>query len=358
MIEKWECEFLKEKKFSKDEMMKMKKKFYSFTPLEPRDVLYGGRTSQACLFKKVIENEKILYIDFTSLYPFVQTKKFPTGHPQIYIKDECEQIDIKNMFGLVKCKILPPSNLYFPVLPIRCEGKSLFPLCYTCASTTCLNNCTHNEDERCLIGTWATVEVNKAIEKGYCMCEIYEIYHFYRQEKVFSEYINCFLKIKQEASGFPTECYDNDDALVDEKVNKYIEDYYNNEGIRLDKENIKYNPGLRTIAKNILNSLWGKFAQNENNAKVDFFSEYDELLNLANDKNIELISVDFVNETITRVTYKKKESINIPLKTGNVIIASFVTAYARLKLFNLIDNPILLFIYVVKGTMLLKLEII
>ena len=61
---------------------------------------------------------------------FVQkSKKFPTGHPQIYIKDECKQIDIKAMFGLVKCKILPPRDLYFPVLPIRCDGKLLFYLC-------------------------------------------------------------------------------------------------------------------------------------------------------------------------------------------------------------------------------------
>ena len=106
----------------------------------------------------------------------------------------------------------------------------------------------------------------------------------------------------------------------------------------MDKENIEYNPGVRTIAKNILNALWGKFAQNENNTKVEFLSEYDELLNLANNQNNELTLVDFINENVTRVTYKKKEEMNIPLKTGNVIVASFVTAYARLELFNLINK--------------------
>ena len=140
-------------------------------------------------------------------------------------------------------------------------------------STTCLDVCisldvcTHDDDERSIIGTWTTIEINKAIEKGYCMQDVYEIYHFSRQEKVFSEYVNCFLKIKQEASGFPSECYGSDGVLIEEQVVKYIEDYYYNEGIRLDRENIEYNPGMRTIAKNILNSLWGKFAQNENNTK-------------------------------------------------------------------------------------------
>ena len=75
VIEKWECDYLREKKFSKTEMNEMKRNFYAFTPLEPRDSLYGGRTSPVCLYKEVKENEKIFYIDFTSLYPFVQKTK-------------------------------------------------------------------------------------------------------------------------------------------------------------------------------------------------------------------------------------------------------------------------------------------
>ena len=51
-----------------------------------------------------VEHHQHVYLrklGFTSFYPFVQkSKKFSTG-PQIYIKDECQQIDIKTMFGLV-----------------------------------------------------------------------------------------------------------------------------------------------------------------------------------------------------------------------------------------------------------------
>ena len=116
VIETWECDFLDEKNFCKNEYERMRRKFFPFTPLEPREVLFGGRTSPACLFKKIKENEKILYVEFTSLYPFVQkTNKFPTGQPKIYINDECSNVDLKEMFGLIKCKILPPSNFYFPV---------------------------------------------------------------------------------------------------------------------------------------------------------------------------------------------------------------------------------------------------
>lgn len=39
----------------------------------------------------------------------------------------------------------------------------------------------------------------------------------------------------------------------------YIDDYYDKEGILLDFDNIRKNPGLRQLAKLMLNSFWGKF---------------------------------------------------------------------------------------------------
>ena len=68
-------------------------------------------------------------------------------------------------------------------------------------------------------------------------------------DELFKEYVNTFLKIKQEASGYPKDC------VTDEQKQTYIEEYYEHEGIRLDPENIKYNPGLRSLAKLMLNSL-------------------------------------------------------------------------------------------------------
>lgn len=52
------------------------------------------------------------------------------GHPVISI--EPEGTDISLYFGLVKFMILPPHELYHPVLPYRSEGKLNFPLCQTC----------------------------------------------------------------------------------------------------------------------------------------------------------------------------------------------------------------------------------
>ena len=76
-----------------------------------------------------------------------------------------------------------------------------------------------------------------------------------RQGGLIAEYINSFLKLKQEACGWLNECLD------DESKEQYLREYEKTEGIVLDKNNIARNPGLRSVAKLCLNSFWGKFGQ-------------------------------------------------------------------------------------------------
>ena len=45
--------------------------------------------------------------------------------------------------------------------------------------------------------------------------------------------------------------------MTEEQKQAYIDQYYEHEGIRLDPERIEYNPGLRSLAKLMLNSLCG-----------------------------------------------------------------------------------------------------
>ena len=72
--------------------------------------------------------------------------------------------------------------MHHPVLPVRTMcGKSeklLFPLCRTCAEQQQQTQCEHTEEERAITGTWCTNEIKKAIEKGYRITKIYEVWHF------------------------------------------------------------------------------------------------------------------------------------------------------------------------------------
>jgi hypothetical protein len=99
-------------------------------PLNPRDSFYGGRTECFCRYFKAASHQKIRYIDFTSVYPYIQKNlPLPVGHPEIITKD-FKSLD--EYFGLIKIKVLAPRKLFVPVLPIRSEWRLLFTLCKKC----------------------------------------------------------------------------------------------------------------------------------------------------------------------------------------------------------------------------------
>ncbi|MGY6516970.1 DNA polymerase, partial [Vibrio parahaemolyticus] len=88
---------------------------------------------------------------------------YPLGHP-IIITNSFK--DIKEYFGFIKCKIVPPPEKYVPILPVRRDNKLIFPLCNAC-SVDKKYSCNHSPEERALVGTWTTVELQNAINHGY-----------------------------------------------------------------------------------------------------------------------------------------------------------------------------------------------
>jgi hypothetical protein len=91
----------------------------------------GGRTEIFTMFKEAENDEEILFYDIVSMYPaLMMEKEFPLGHPQILFGHEVEQGTIEGIFGLVKLQILPPKDLFIPVLGIHMDSvKFVFPLC-------------------------------------------------------------------------------------------------------------------------------------------------------------------------------------------------------------------------------------
>ena len=225
------------------------------TRIDPRESFFGGRTNAIKLNHKVVEDEKIRYIDVVSLYPSSQYYgEYPVGHPTIIVNNFK---DPSEYFGLLKIKILPPKKLYLPVLPYKNKsGKLTFPLCKTCADTEHQDQCMCTDDQRCLVGVWTSLEVAAARLNGYEIKTIYEVHQFEEtikfdpengQDGLFNSYIACFLKIKAEASGYP------DWVQTEEDRDAYIEDFYKAHKIRLTKDNIHPNPALRSLAKLCLN---------------------------------------------------------------------------------------------------------
>ena len=112
------------------------------------------------------------------------------------------------------------------------------------------NYCPHSDADRTLRGTWCTPELVKAVEKGYTLVKIHEVWHFppeQRRTGLFADYVNTWLKLKQESAEWPSWC-----QTVEQK-REYILRYHEREGIRLDIASIAKNPGRKATTKMMLN---------------------------------------------------------------------------------------------------------
>ena len=182
-----------------------------------------------------------------SEYPYVnKVKTYPVGAHET-IRSNFQ--DIKEYYGLVYLKILPPKNLWLPILPYRTD-KLTFPLCAACSTEKRMHAaCDHNDNERALVGTWCTPEICTAVEYGYVILEVYEVWHYpSRRDRLFESYINLFLALKVQASGWPSN------VKTEAEKEQYVEEFFIQESVRLDPQKIVKNPGLRALAKLCLNS--------------------------------------------------------------------------------------------------------
>ena len=285
--------------------------------------------------------------------------EYPVGHPTKIIKPQSYD---KSWFGFIYGKILPPRGLYQPVLPHKQTTKQahklLFGLCRTCMQTielkcshhkhkkcdvnckkrNCENSksarkaakitcnycynirngeCFHSDDERSITGFWCTNEIAKAVEKGYKFIDIYEVWHLKNTSTdLFKEYIKKFMKIKLEASEF--DCSE--------------EEYRNKTKI------LEYNPGLKFIAKICLNSLWGKFGQVPKHRQNKYVETEAEFYKIVLDDKIESLSLSFLNDTTVYASYETKDEFVRQNYNTNIYIACFTSAWARLRLYDMIDR--------------------
>ena len=188
--------------------------------------------------------------------------------------------------------------------------------------------CAHSEHEHTLTGTWCTPELQKAVELGYEIRYIYEVWHFPETcQGLFQDYVNTWLKIKQEASGWPKWVGDDET-----KRQQYIREYHEHEGIQLEYDKIEHNPGLRALAKVILNSMWGKFGQRLNKTQVKEFSDSQAFHRFLDTDTLDVHHVSVINDHLVEVHYQHQEE-DIPVSPNrNIFIASFTTFWARLRL--------------------------
>jgi hypothetical protein len=286
-----------------------------------KEAFHGGRTDVRTMLK--FYNEKDLeegiyakYQDVQSLYPTVQFfKPLPVGIPRIHKFTIAPSLDeIKNWFGLVKCDIEPAKYIHHPVL-LKKEDKLIATL----------------EPLKGVVIT--TPELLTALENGYNLVRVYEYHEYDQSTELFKSYIRTYLKIKIECNGMPKHIKSENDWNV---FHKYHLDVL---GIDLEKDKMVKNSGKKQLAKLMLNSLWGKFAENrvyQKHVKVVGDQFYSQMENLVLTNEIELQSEKQVSPGNFMMVIKPlntKYDRNRAMRT-NLTLASFVTSWGALILWG------------------------
>jgi len=174
-----------------------------------------------------------------------------------------------------------------------------------------------------------------AVEKGYRILAIYEVYEYqftqYNPETgeggPFVGYINTFLKLKAEASGYPAWVHNP----VDE--DRYVDSFSQSEGIRLDEEAIRYNAAKRDLAKLCLKSMWGKLTERNDRTMKKMITEPKVLYGFVATPGVEEMNLAFVSDDVVYMSWKYGEDEAVPnVHHSNEDIGSYVKAGARIHL--------------------------
>lgn len=229
---------------------------------EMKNAYYGGRTE---IFKMYLKDNSYYCYDINSLYPYVMFNNvFPISPPRTIRFPTVDMI--KENHGITQCEVIAPKNLYIPLLPYHYQVENTYKLIFPLGRFT---------------GYWDNSMLVKALELGYKIKPV-KMYIF-DCEYIFKEYVNNFYKLKQSSK---------------RDTPPYI------------------------IAKLLLNSLYGKFAQ----------SQESEMLMKVNDpaklKSLDVIGVFDIDNNIFRIKSESKGTFFIPQ------ISIHVTALSQLELYK------------------------
>ena len=173
------------------------------------------------------------------------------------------------------------------------------------------------------------------MEKGYTLVKIHEVWHFSPEQRrtgLFKDYVNTWLKLKQESAGWPSWC-----QTVEQKRD-YILRYQEWEGIRLDIASIAKNPGRKATAKLMLNSFWGKFGERVNKPTTVTVKDPTHLFSLISDAAVDLSSLRLCTDDILDAVYTSVQENAVKGTKTNIFEAAFTTCHARLRLYESLDT--------------------
>ena len=88
----------------------------------------------------------------------------------------------------------------------------------------------------------------------------------------------------------------------------------------------------------MLNSMWGKFGQRENQGHTEVVKEPHRLFELLSSPDIEVHQVVPVNDNMIYVHWQYHDEVSMCLPTVNAFVAAYTTTHARLELYSYLER--------------------
>ena len=168
---------------------------------------------------------------------------------------------------------------------------------------------------------------NPCPQKGYRIIRIYEVWNFAKTtDTLFRGYVRDFMKLKMESSAPPP----------DEDIHVFKQRVHNQIGIGLGE--IKYNAGMRQIAKLCLNSLWGKYGQRINMTQTEYVTGPKDFYKILLNDTHEDMNTQFLNKDMVQMHCNLKDQFVDNYNNINITIAAFTTSHAREMLYGVLDE--------------------
>jgi len=335
-----------------------------------RRALIGGRTDVRRIHFRlsdddIQQNRSIKYQDIVSMYPYVQARKdllYPVGLPRIKVYDDkyfpcskhqspiegnklkicdcsrfekfadrmidVEEISIQptfeymmdfNTFGIATVSLIPPTNLFHPVLVIWDEftGKRISTL------------------EPIIEQTFTMIEIQLALSKGYVITKVHRIDLYNKAPALWSDFVKD-LYIEKMVNSETTPSESEQEKLID----AYEHDFGIGNKVKESFPRWDFRPALRMVFKIMLNSGWGKHCQRPNMSMLNFIHEDDTTAMTKLFSNVDNDNLSITNITIQgdKTIYHTKPRKFNPLSHDNYLPAGlFVPAYGRIMLYEALD---------------------
>ena len=137
-------------------------------------------------------------VDCISLYPSQSHQLYPVGKYEVisdlkilekiqFDRSKGEHLlNNEKLCGIAHVSILTPVNTSIPLFGIKIEETYVYGCCTMCIKKKSKKKCTHSDKNRAILATLCWNELNFAVENGYEIRHIFEIYFWVQSWSLFT----------------------------------------------------------------------------------------------------------------------------------------------------------------------------